>query len=370
MIKINGPKAYIDSSRLKTNILKIRKHIGKKKIMFVVKANGYGHGAINIASSLTSKTDIIFCVFSINEAMELRKSGVNNSILIFSKLQSDWVNLAVEYNLWINASSMNDLDILVNFYENNKSCPKIHLEFDTGMTRSGFDYFDDEKVFNYLSKHPLLPVEGIYSHFATADEGDLAYAGYQLEEFKRILKNAKLSSIDFQYIHCSNSGSILNIPDSFFNTVRVGMLAYGVSPSKEVKMHINVEPVMSFCGPIVSTRKVNKNTLVSYGGVYKTKRSSNIAVIQTGFADGLSREWFKDGYISYKGKHYKIAGRICMDQFMVDFKETRPDIGEEVLMFGKKGPDNIPIELIADNIDTTTYSLLTAVGGRTEYIVK
>ena len=230
MRKINGPKAYIDSSRLETNILKIRKHIGKKKIMVVVKANGYGHGAINIASSLTNKTDIIFCVFSINEAIELRKSGVNNSILILSKLQSDWVNLAVEYNLWINASSMNDLDILVRFYENNKSCPKIHLEFDTGMTRSGFDYFDDEKVFNYLSKHPLLPVEGIYSHFATADEGDLDYASYQLEEFKRILKNAKFCSINFQYIHCSNSGSILNIPDSFFNTVRVGMLAYGVSP--------------------------------------------------------------------------------------------------------------------------------------------
>ena len=113
MRKINGPKAYINSSRFEDNILKIRKHIGKKKIMIVVKANGYGHGAINIASSLSNKTDIIFCVFSINEALELRKAGVNNSILIFSKLQSDWVSLAVEYNLWINASSMNDLDILV-----------------------------------------------------------------------------------------------------------------------------------------------------------------------------------------------------------------------------------------------------------------
>ncbi len=370
-MKINGPKAYIDSLRLKNNISKIKIHIGLKKIMFVVKANGYGHGSINIVSSL-SKTNpgMIFCVFSINEALDLRKSGIKNNILIFSKLQPDWINLAVDYNLWINASDMSDLNILVKFYNKYQSCPKIHLEFDTGMTRSGFNYYEDEKVFNYISKHPFLPIEGIYSHFATADEGDLTYADYQLKEFKRILKVADSFSISLKYIHCSNSGSILNISDSYFNTVRVGMLAYGVSPSKDVDMHIDVEPVMSFCGPIVSLREVNENTQISYGGVYKTKQRSNIAVIQTGFADGLSREWFKDGYISYKGNYYKIAGRICMDQFMVDFGEIVPKIGDEVLMFGKKGLDSIPIEVIADTIDTTTYSLLTAVGGRTEYIVQ
>ena len=126
---------------------------------------------------------------------------------------------------------------------------------------------------------------------------------------------------------------------------------------------------MSFCGPIVSVREVNPNTLISYGGAYKTKQTSNIAVVQTGFADGLSREWYKDGYVSYKGKHYKIAGRICMDQFMVDFIKTVPTIGDEVLMFGSKGSDNIPIEIIANKINTTTYCLLTAISGRTQYIV-
>ena len=369
MSKIYGPKAYIDSSELKSNIQKIKNHVGEKKLMVVVKANGYGHGAINIASSLSKTTDIIFCVFSITEALELREEGINNNILIFSKLQPDWIDMAVKNDLWINASEINDLELLVKFYNKNQLCPKIHLEFDTGMTRSGFNQFEDGKVFKYLLEHPFLPIEGLYSHFATADEGDLTYANHQLQEFDRILNNAKRHSINLKYIHCSNSGSILNIPNSFFNTIRVGMLAYGIAPSKEVVMHLNVKPVMSFCGPIVSLRKVNANTPISYGGLYKTKHTSTIAVVQTGFADGLAREWYKDGYISYKGKHYKIAGRICMDQFMVDFGETIPNIGDEVLMFGNIGLDNIPIEVIADKIDTTTYTLLTAISGRTEYIV-
>ena len=148
------------------------------------------------------------------------------------------------------------------------------------------------------------------------------------------------------------------------------MLAYGVAPSDEVPMEVNAEPVMSYCGPVVNLRKVPKNTPVSYGGIYVTESETNIGVIQMGFADGLPRSWFENGYVSYNGKNYKIAGRICMDQFMVDFRDTEPTIGDEVLIFGKKKNDFIPIETIAKKIDTTTYVLLTAIRGRTEYIVQ
>ena len=369
MKDITGPIAYIHTSRLKNNISEIKNHVGDKKVMVVVKANGYGHGAINIASNLSKKPYVIFCVFSISEAIQLRENGIKNDILIFSKLQIDCIQKAIDNNLWINASEMNDLVLLADFYKKNKICPKIHLEFDTGMTRSGFNMHEDKIIFDYIMKNPFLPIEGIYSHFSTADEGDLSYAYHQLQEFNRIIKKAKKSLLNFKYIHCSNSGSILNLPNSYFNTIRIGMLTYGVAPSNEVAMHINVKPVMSFCGPIVSVRKVEANTSVSYGGIYKTKKSTHIAVVQTGFADGIPRGWYKEGYISYKGKHYKIAGRICMDQFMVDFGKTVPTVGDEVLIFGKKGVDQIPIERIADKIDTTSYSLLTAISGRTEYVV-
>ena len=365
-----GPKAYIDSTRLKNNILNIKKSIGDRHLMLVIKANGYGHGATKIANIVRSDNSIIFCTFSIGEALEIRNNGIDNKILIFSKLQEEWIHLAQEHNIWVNASNFDDLLLLAKFFIKNKKCPKIHLKFDTGMTRLGFDQNDSQNVFDYILQNPFLPVEGIYSHFSTADEGELSFVKTQMERFKIILGNGEKKGIQFNYVHCSNSGAILNNYAREFNAVRVGMLAYGIAPSEEVTMSINVEPVMSFCGPIVNLRRVPKNTPISYGGIYLTKNVTNIGVVQMGFADGIPRAWYENGYVAYNGNHYNIAGRICMDQFMVDFGDTKPDLGDEVLVFGKKENNFIPVETIAKDTKTTTYVLLTAINGRTEYIIK
>jgi len=365
-----GPKAYIHSSRLEKNISQIKKRISDKNLMVVVKADAYGHGLFNVLNILKSDKDLIFCTFSIEEALEIRKNGIANRIFVFSKLQESWIHLALENKIWINASHFEDLEVLANFFKIHNACPKIHLKFDTGMTRLGFDLEDRGRVYDYIIQNPFLPVEGIYSHFSTADEGNPTFVETQLERFNSILKSGTARGVSFRFIHCSNSGAVLNNYGKTFNTVRVGMLAYGVAPSNEVPMKINVEPVMSFCGPIVHLRKVSKNTPISYGGIYVTKKKTNIGVIQMGFADGVPRPWYENGYISYKGKKYNIAGRICMDQFMVDFGNTEPRIGDEVLVFGKKGYDFIPIETIAKKTNTTTYVLLTAIHGRTEYLVK
>ena len=364
-----GPKAYIHRSRLEQNIFNIQRNIGERNLMIVVKANGYGHGSINIANTLSKNSAIIFCVFTIEEAIKLRENGVKNSILIFSRIHKEWINLAVKYNLWVNACHIDDLKLLDKFYNEKSKCPDIHLKFDTGMTRLGFDYENYENIYQYLIEHSYLKVNGIYSHFATADEGDLSFAEIQLKLFNEILEHGIKLGFQFKYIHCSNSGALLNLPLSLFNTVRVGMLAYGISPSNEVEMNIDVEPVMSFCGPIVNLRRVKANTQVSYGGVYLTKKNTNIGVIQTGFADGFPRPWYENGYVSYKGNFFNIAGRVCMDQFMVDFGDIEPSLGDEVLIFGKKDDDEISVELIADKINSTTYVLLTAIQGRTEHIL-
>jgi len=360
-----GPKAYINTKRLKNNFLTIRKSIGDKWLMVVVKANGYGHGALNIVKALKEEPNVIFCVFTIEEALEIRNSGISNDIFIFSKMHSSWLNIAYQNNFWINVTCFEDLNEISEFYRINKGCPKIHLKFDTGMTRLGFDYKDANKVFKVLDQKKYLPIEGIYSHLSTSDEGDLSFSLKQLDKFNNILNLSKKNGIKFKYIHCSNSGALLNLPNSFFNTVRVGMLLYGVSPSSEIKIDKNLKPVMSFCGPIVYLRRVTKNTPVSYGGVYKTSRNTNIGVIQTGFADGFPRQWYERGFISYKGNPYRIAGRVCMDQLMVDFGDIKPDLGDEVLFFGDKDFNKISIETIADDLSTTTYVLLTGINGRT-----
>ena len=140
-------------------------------------------------------------------------------------------------------------------------------------------------------------LEGVYTHFATADEGNLSYAISQLNNFKKVIEMADEYGIKFKNIHCSNSGAIINIKDSYFNMVRVGMLLYGALPSDEVKDNIGIKPVMSFYGSIVNVRKVQKGTHISYGGAYKSNSETNIGVIQTGFADGFPRAWYQDGYV-------------------------------------------------------------------------
>lgn len=364
-----GPKAYIHSKRFKTNLENIKKYLGNKRLMLVVKANAYGHGIKHICSLIKDEPNLFLCVFSISEATELRSFGIMNKILVLSKIEKIWIRQAIKLDLSINVSSFNDLKIISEFYKKKNKCPSFHLKFDTGMTRLGFDKKDVGKVIDFLLKNNELPIEGLYSHFATADEGELSFAYDQLKTFNQILKTMEKFRIKIPYIHCSNSGSVLNIPESYFNIVRVGMLAYGVSPSEEVSMKVKVKPVMSFCGSIVNIRKVDPGAQISYGGVYKVKVKSNIAVVQTGFADGLPRNWYKNGYVSYKGRYYKIAGRICMDQLMIDFGSVIPKVGEEVLFFGVKDHNEIYIEKIAKEINTTTYVLLTAIRGRTERLL-
>ena len=365
---IIGPKAIVYLDRCRKNLLAIKNKIGDKKLLCVVKANGYGHGAVQIAKSISDMGNVQFAVFSFDEAIELRDANVKNDILIFSKLQSGNIDSACKNNIILNISSIDDIHKAERYLKKNKVSPRYHIKFDTGMTRLGFDLKDAEKVFNKINGEISSYIEGIYTHFATADEGELSYAEKQLKDFNKVIKQADESGLSFKYIHCSNSGALLNIEESYFNMVRVGMLLYGALPSNEVVDDIGIQPVMSFCGSIVNVRKVKKGTHISYGGVYKTPEDCNIAVIQTGFADGFPRPWYEKGYVCYKGVEFKIAGRVCMDQLMVDFGNTLPNLGDDVLFFGENQMGKIPVEVIANHIESTPYILFTAIGGRTKYI--
>ena len=366
--KIIGPKAYINLDRCRSNLIAVKKSVGDKKLLCVVKANGYGHGSVQIAKSIANIKNVQFAVFSIDEALELRKVKIKNEILVFSKLQKNNIELAYKENITLNLSSFDDIEHIESFYSKNKVSPKYHLKFDTGMTRLGFDLDNVEAIYENLNKSILPYIEGIYTHFATADEGDLSYAEKQLNDFKMVIEKIERFGLKFKFIHCSNSGAVLNLEQSYFNMVRVGMLLYGALPSNEVVDNIGIKPVMSFCGSIVNVRRVKKNTPVSYGGVYKTASDTNIAVIQTGFADGFPRPWFENGYVVYNGGKFKIAGRVCMDQLMIDFGDVFPEISEDVLFFGENQIGNLPIEVIANQINSTPYVLFTAIGGRTKLI--
>jgi alanine racemase len=271
---------------------------------------------------------------------------------------------AAARNIALNLSALEDLPL---FIEADPS-PKFHLKVDTGMSRLGIPFNSVVDILQQIKKYEHLKCEGIYSHYATADEGELSYAEYQLEQFNQVLHAAKELDLKIKHIHFSNSGTVLNMHQTRFNLVRVGMLLYGAFPSDEVPMDMPIKPVMEFKGPVVALREVSTGTKVSYGGVWEATQDTIIGVIQTGFADGFPRSWYMDGYVGLRGKYYPIAGRVCMDQFMVDFGEADVRVGDEVLIFGQNDSETIRIEDIAQAIASTSYVLLTAIGGRTERI--
>jgi len=363
-----GPKAYIHLNRLRENYRMVKKKVGGKEIMAVVKANAYGHGALPVAKTLQQEGVKHFAVFTFNEAVELREGGLQGEILIFSRLSTDMLEDALAYDITLNLSWPDDLDLVQHFHRLHGRSPKVHLKVDTGMTRLGVPLESTEKLLKRLAADPEIRCEGLYSHFATADEGDLRYAEFQLQQFKNVLALARKLGYRFKYRHFSNSGSVLNLPQSYLDIVRCGILLYGAFPSSEVPQDIPIKPVMEWRGPIVTVRKVPKGTKVSYGGVWTASHNTQIGVIQTGFADGFPRPWYVMGSVGYGTERFPIAGRVCMDQFMVDFHDTPVKVGEEVLIFGENRQNSLRVEEICAAIETTPYVLLTAVGGRTERI--
>jgi len=361
-----GPKAIIHLDRLVHNYQIVKEYIGGRRIMAVVKANAYGHGAVECAKALASDGCDSFAVFTFEEAIELRDAKITDDIFVFSRLHSDFLAEAVDRKITLNISHSDDLDTVIGFHAENGESPKVHLKVDTGMTRLGIAMEEAEPILKKMKKANGIQCEGIYSHYATADEGDLGYAKDQLHQFNSILGMAEKLGLKFKIKHFSNSGSVLNLPKSGFDLVRVGMLLYGAFPSDEVPADIDIKPVMEFRGSIVQVRCVSAGTQVSYGGVWSAEKDTNIGVIQTGFADGFPRPWYDGGSVSYHGKRYPIAGRICMDQLMVDFENDDVKVGEDVLFFGENKTDSIRVEEIATAIESTPYVLLTAIQGRTE----
>jgi Alanine racemase len=198
-----GPKAFIHLDRVKSNFEKIQKIVGEREILSVVKANAYGHGAAEIAKVICNFKNSKFAVFSFDEAMQLRNSDISNDIIIFSKMQPEFIDQAFKNNIIVNLSSIEDIKILKDYKLETNNCPKYHIKFDTGMTRLGIDVEDSDLLYKKIISDLAIHPEGIYTHFATADEGDISYAHAQLEKFKGAVELAEKYNIQYKYVHSS-----------------------------------------------------------------------------------------------------------------------------------------------------------------------
>ena len=362
--------ARIDLNALMNNVNAMKNHLQEgTKIAAVIKTDGYGHGAVPIAKKLDEVEYIWgFAVATIEEAMELKDAGISKPILIIGFVFEDDYELMVEHDIRTAVFTLDMAEKLsMTAIRLNKEYP-VHIKVDTGMARIGC-MADEEGVqlVSKISKLPMIQIEGIFTHFAKADEADKTPAKKQLALFHSFVdKVEKEAGITIPMKHCSNSASIIEISEANMDMVRAGIILYGLWPSDEVdKNIISLSPVMSLYSSVSYIKTVPEGTEVSYNGTYVTKRVTKIATVPVGYGDGYPRSLSNKGYVLIHGMKAPIIGRICMDQFMVDVTDI-PDvrIGDVVTLIGTDGNETITIEMLGSMCDRFNYEFVCDLNKR------
>lgn len=379
-MKIDHPTwMEIDSKILTNNWKRIRKHIGKRLFSLPVKANGYGHGIIEV-SKLAQKSKLIdyLGVSCSDEALILRKNGIKLPIHMFGAFHESQIKSLIETKSEITISSLLKAELLLRYCQEKKTKAKIHLEIETGTNRTGMKPETALKVLELLSKPEVkkhLILKGIYTHLASAGDGpNKESVGQQLKEFEKIQKNSLLKKFDKEKIifHTSNSGGIMFYPESYkkMQMVRPGILAYGLYDDDfQKKLFPEIKRAISLKSKVSFFKVVEKDSGIGYGHTYKTKEQTRIITVPIGYGDGYLRGLSHKASIILRGKRYPIVGTINMDQFMVDIgPNDEAYVGDEVVLIGRQGDEVIEVTDLANWAQTITYEILCALNQRVKRI--
>lgn len=348
----------IDLNKLEHNFNCVRNKLPNNiKILGVIKANAYGHGAVEIGKFLDGKCDF-FGVACIEEAVELKKAEIKTPILILGRVFPFDIETAVKYDVRIPIFSYDDAVALSNeAVKQGKNMP-FHFCIDTGMSRIGFQVSEGSAdICKSITELPNIFAEGLFSHFATADEKDLSKAVEQRNKYKKFCKMLSGRGIEIPIKHLNNSAGIMNF-DEYFDMCRMGIITYGLYPSDEVDKDIlDLEPIMSWHAKISHIKELEPNREISYGGTFKTDRVTKVATVPVGYADGFPRCLSNKGKVIINGKYAKILGRVCMDQFMVDVSDIECNINDEVVLFGTQKNAHISLEELSNSAYSFNYEL-------------
>lgn len=359
-------RAEISLQKIQNNFYNLKKKIGPHvKVLGIVKANAYGHGLVEVSRALEKFGVDYLGVGFLEEGLILRQNGILAPILVLGGVLGEQVQHFLANNLEITVSSIElakKIDTEVQNHYLKKA--KIHLKIDTGMERIGVHYSNATKFIEEVLKLKHIEIVGIYSHLATAESKDKSFAHLQLERFESVINYVEKNNIHIPFKHIANSSAILDLPESYYNMVRPGILLYGLYPSDEVSKSIPVEPVLSIKSKIVFLKTVEANTSISYGRKYFTKTRTRIATIPIGYGDGYSRMLTNNAEVIISGKRFNVVGAICMDQIMVDIKDENFHVGDEVTLVGRDGNEYISIWDIAKKIGTNAYEVLCGISSR------
>lgn len=349
----------IDLDAINYNIDNVLKKIdGRAKLLAVIKANGYGHGAVEVGRALADKCDF-FGVACVDEAMELINAGIKNDILVLGRVSAyDYENV-VKNNIRIPIFTLEDAKALSEAAVRNNKTALFHFCVDTGMSRIGFQVNEESAdVCKEICALPNIKAEGLFSHFATADEKDLTKAKAQRDKFVEFAKMLEDRGIEISIKHINNSAGIM-VFDEMFDMVRSGIITYGLYPSDDVdESLIDIKPAMEWKSHISHIKTLEKGREISYGGTFTTTRDTVVATIPVGYADGYPRCLSNIGRVIINGHYANILGRVCMDQFMVDVTDI-PDVKleDEVILVGSQGDCVLSMEEVSNNAHSFNYEL-------------
>ncbi|MCI8341692.1 MAG: alanine racemase [Firmicutes bacterium] len=360
--------AEIDLDALDFNIKSIIKKVPKGVgIVGTVKADGYGHGAVETAKILRENGVKIFSVALLDEAVSLRKNGIYEDILILGFTPQNGVKDVVRYGITQTISSFEEAKIISEEAKNQNKTAKIHIKIDTGMGRLGFA--PTNKSFDEIidiSQFENLLVEGIFTHFAVSDIFDKTFTLKQKERFLFAINSLKERGLDIPIKHCANSAAVIDFEDMFFDMVRPGIVLYGMYPSDEVNArNLPLKPAMSLKTQIAFVKEIEAGESVSYGRTYIADKKMRVATLPVGYADGFSRLLSNRGCAIVNGVKVRVIGRICMDQCMIDVTDAGcVNVGDEVVLLGKSGDEEITAEEIAETIGTINYEVVCMINKR------
>ncbi|OIJ21538.1 alanine racemase [Anaerobacillus alkalidiazotrophicus] len=349
----------VDLDAISENVTCIKRNLPNDvKIMAAVKANGYGHGAVHVARAALEAGAHYLGVAILDEAIALRKQGIIAPILVLGWVRPSDINIAAEHNITLTVFQADWLEEAKQHLYSELSCT-FHLKIDTGMGRIGIRSKNEGKaVIDCINENKQYYLEGIYTHFATADEKDLDYFQIQYNSFEDMLQWLRDYGVNVQYIHCGNSAATIRFPSKMFTMTRVGISMYGLTPSKEIEDEIPflLKEAFSFHSKIIHVKEVNANEGISYGATYRTIGKEWIATIPVGYADGWLRQNSNNGYVLVEGERAPIVGRVCMDQMMVKLPKEVP-VGTQVTLIGEQMGDAISVDEVADRLGTINYEV-------------
>ena len=363
-MKFDNTHVTIDLDILTANFRNIREKAGVP-VMAIVKADAYGHGAIQVARQLKNEC-AYFGVSSMLEAMELRKAGIENPILILGQIPVSAFSTAIRENIRPTLSRYEDAVALSETAQRLGQEAPFHMAVDTGMSRLGFQVTEeDADLCAAAAKLPGLVPEGIFSHFATADSADLSAAKAQAALFDRFYEMLQSRGVNIPIRHMNNSAGIMNF-DRHYEMVRAGIVMYGLYPSDEVDPSLlALKPALTWSSRITHIKTLEAGRAISYGGTYVTCAPTRVATIPVGYADGYRRSLSNRFYVLIAGKKAPILGRVCMDQMMVDVTDIpEAEVGGRVVLIGPDGENAICMEAIAEAAGSFNYEFVCGISRR------